>query len=161
MPGNSVFAFHTGKRMIPHFVTMVATSRAVTLAGVDVNAEAVTHHGDKLCWSEMKAEGGRRHNREPASCVLDAQRRESCQISNISLLKMIEKEGLVDKIDFDTGSLLGNADQALGDHVLALPGGDVIKEELGKVWQVVIFASLEELEGHGVRGEEGRGVGNQ
>ena len=44
--------------MIPHFVTMVATSRAVTLAGVDVNAEAVTHHGDKLGWSEMKAEGG-------------------------------------------------------------------------------------------------------
>ena len=74
---------------------------------------------------------------------------------------MIEKEGLVDKNDFDTGSLLGNADQALGDHVLALPGGDVIKEELGKVWQVVIFASLEELEDHGVRGEEGRGVGNR
>ena len=64
---------------------------------------------------------------------------------------MIEKEGLVDKIDFDTGSLLGYADQALSDHVLALPGGDVIKEELRKVWQVVFFGSLEQLEDHGVR----------
>ena len=151
MPGNSVFAFHARKCVIPHFVTLIATCRAVTLAGVDDIAEAVAHHGDKLCWSEMKAKGRRRHNREPASCVLDAQRRESCQISNISLLNMIEKEGLVDKIDFDTGNLLGHANQALGDHVLALPGGDVFKEELRKVWQVVFFASLAELEDRGVR----------
>ena len=56
--------------MIPHFVTLVATCKAVTLAGVDAGAEAVAHHGDKLCWSEMKAKGRRRNNREPASCVL-------------------------------------------------------------------------------------------
>ena len=55
------------------------------------------------------------------------------------------------QIDFDTGSLLGHANQALGDHVLALPGGDVFKEELRKVWQVVFLGSLEELEDHGVR----------
>ena len=64
---------------------------------------------------------------------------------------MIEKEGLVEQIDFDTDSLLGHANQALGDHVLALPGGDVFQEELGKVWQVVFFGSLEQLEDHGVR----------
>ena len=151
MPGNSVFAFHARKCVIPHFVTLIATCRAVTLAGVDVNAEAVAYHGDKLCWSEMKAKGRRRHNREPASCVLESQRRQSGQISNFSLLDVVEKEGLVEQIDFDTGSLLGHANQALGDHVLALPGGDVLKEELGKVWQVVFLASLEELENRGVR----------
>ena len=58
MPGDSVTASHTSKCVIPRLVTVLTASGAVTLAGVDVDAEAVAHHGDKLCWSEMKAEGG-------------------------------------------------------------------------------------------------------
>ena len=52
MSGNSISTSGTG--VISHLVTLLATSRTVTLTGVDVDAKAVAHDGDKLSWSEME-----------------------------------------------------------------------------------------------------------
>ena len=54
MSGNSISTSGTGERVISHLVTLLATSRTVTLTGVDVDAKAVAHDGDKLSWSEME-----------------------------------------------------------------------------------------------------------
>ena len=73
---------------------------------------------------------------------------------------MIKKEGPVEEIDFEAGSLLGNTNQAFSDYIFALLGGDVGEKELGKVWQVFFLASLEELEDRRVGGEERGGSNN-
>ena len=54
MSGNSISTSGTGERVISHLVTLLATIRTVTLTGVDVDAKAVAHDGDKLSWSEME-----------------------------------------------------------------------------------------------------------
>ena len=102
----SPLSSHTSKCVIPRLVTVLTTSGAVTLAGVDVDAEPVAHNGDELCRAKMEAKGRWGNSREPTSRVLEAKGRQSCQISSISLLELIQKEGLVVEIDFDAGSLL-------------------------------------------------------
>ena len=57
MPGDSVTASHTSKCVIPRLVTVLTTSGAVTLAGVNVDAEPVAHNGDELCRAKMEAKG--------------------------------------------------------------------------------------------------------
>ena len=57
MPGDSVSTSNTGKSVISQLVTFLATCRAVTLTGVDIDAKAITHNGNKLCGSNMEAKG--------------------------------------------------------------------------------------------------------
>ena len=57
MPDDSVTASHTSKCVIPRLVTVLTASGAVTLAGVDVDAEPVADNGDELCRAKMEAKG--------------------------------------------------------------------------------------------------------